>query len=248
MGESTILPAKADKHITERGLQMDKQKLLAFMTKHRRILWVGFRLFDMLPFNNAFPLRKGLRIETGLSYLRGCKIINHGKNNTLVVGDFSRLQGCTITISGSNNVIQIGDRCMCNQACFCIEDDNNTIRLDDRTLLCGKIELAAIEGTSIEIGKECLFSSNIDIRTGDSHSLLQKGTGTRINPSKSIRIGDHVWVGRSVTILKGTTVPENCMVGAASLLCKAYVKPNCVLAGVPAREVKQDIEWIGERI
>ena len=70
----------------------------------------------------------------------------------------------------------------------------------------------------------------------------------RINPSLSIGIGDHVWVGTKVTMLKGTQVPRDCVVGAGSLLCRAYEHPNCVIAGVPAKEVKQDIDWMRERI
>ena len=50
------------------------------------------------------------------------------------------------------------------------------------------------------------------------------------------------------TILKGVQVADGCVVGAGSLLAKAYSQPNCVLAGVPAREVKQDVDWTPERI
>lgn len=132
--------------------------------------------------------------------------------------------------------------------CFWLEDDNNSIEIGEHTSLCGKIQLATIEGTKIIIGKDCLFSSEIDIRTGDSHSLVKKDTYERINQSKDIVIGNHVWVGTRVTMLKGTTIQHNCMVGAASLLSKKYNIPNCVLAGVPAKEVKQDIDWKSERI
>ena len=43
-------------------------------------------------------------------------------------------------------------------------------------------------------------------------------------------------------------VADGCVVGAGSLLTKAYSQPNCVLAGVPAREVKQDVDWTIQRI
>lgn len=227
-------------------MSLDKGKLLDLLMRHKALFCLGFRVLNRLPFLNSY--RGKLQISTGLSYLKGCKIISHGEYNRIIIGDFCQLTGCTIEISGSHNTIQIGSRCVCNEAVFCIEDDHNSITLGERTLLCGAIELAAIEGTAIEIGNECLFSKGIDIRTGDSHSLVEKDSGNRINPSKSIRIGNHVWVGRNVTILKGTSVPSNCMVGAAALLCKEYAHPNCVLAGVPAKEVKQDIDWVGERI
>lgn len=224
---------------------MNKQKIIEMIDNHRKIFRVAFAMANRIPFNNSWG---GVKPDIGLSLLKGCKIINRGANNRIVIGDYSRLINCTITISGSNNTIYIDNRCVCNHASFWIEDDGNSIRLGEHTALCGEIQLAAIEGTEIEIGKDCLFSSKIDIRTGDSHSLIQQGTRNRLNYSASIKIGDHVWIGTGVTVLKGTAIANNCMVGAASLLCKQYSNPNCVIAGVPAKEVKGNIDWMAERI
>lgn len=224
---------------------MDKQKILEMLDRHRKLFQVAFAVVNRIPFNNSWG---GEKPDIGLSLLQNCKIVNRGANNRIIIGDYSRLTNCTITISGSNNTIYIGNRCVCNHASFWMEDDNNTILLGEHTALCGAIQLATIEGTEIEIGKDCLFSSKIDIRTGDSHSLIQQGTRNRLNPSASIKIGDHVWIGTGVTVLKGTSITDNCMVGAASLLCKQYSNPNCVIAGVPAKEVKSNVDWMAERI
>ena len=223
---------------------MEKDGVMNLMLRHKRFFRVAVAFFNKLAFNNSL----GGGTNIGLSVLRKCKIRNSGQNNKIIVGDFSRLIGCTINISGDNNTICIGDRCLCNNATFVIEDSNNSICIGENTALCGTIELAVIEGTSIEIGQNCLFSSKIGVRTGDSHSLIQKGTKNRLNQSASIIIGNHVWIGTGVTILKGTSIAENCMVGAASLLLKKYTNPNCVIAGVPAKEVKHDIDWMTERI
>ena len=225
---------------------MNKQKIIEMKDNHREIFRVAYAMVNRIPFNNSWG--GGIKPDIVLSLLKGCKIVNRGANNRIIIGDYSRLINCTITISGSNNTIYIDNRCVCNHACFWIEDDNNSIRLGEHTALCGAIGLAAIEGTEIEIGKDCLFSSTIDIRTGDSHSLIQQGTKNRLNYSASVKIGNHVWIGTGVTILKGTSIADNCMVGAASLLCKQYSNPNCVIAGVPAKEVKRNIDWMEERI
>ena len=224
---------------------MNNQKIIGMIDNHKALFRVAFAMVNRIPFNNSWG---GVKPDIGLSLLKGCKIVNRGANNRIVIGDYSRLINCTITISGSNNTIYIDNRCVCNHASFWIEDDNNSIRLGEHTALCGAIGLAAIEGTEIEIGKDCLLSSKIDIRTGDSHSLIQQGTKKRLNYSASVKIGNHVWIGTGVTILKGTSIADNCMVGAASLLCKQYSNPNCVIAGVPAKEVKRNIDWIDERI
>ena len=225
---------------------MNKDKIVQFVARHRKIASVSIKLCNRLIFNNKN--RRGVTAEYSFALLRGCKIVNKGSNNRIIIGDYSRLNHCTFHFFGSDNTVVIDEFCFCNQADFWIEDDGNTIHLGKHTSLSGKIQLAAMEGTRIEIGQDCLFSSNIAIRTGDSHSLIQYDTGKRINRSKSIVIGEHVWVGTNVTILKGTHIPSHSVVGACSLLCKEYSTPNCVLAGVPAKEAKYNVDWKTERI
>lgn len=224
---------------------MDKQKFLSLTRRHRGLFRFLFALHNRFPFVNR---RHGkLNAQIGLAYLKGCRITG-GAGNTLIVEDYARLKNCRFHFEGTGNTVRIGAFCRCDRADFWIEDNGNTITLGERTHLTGEIQLAAIEGTAITIGRDCLFSAPVKIRTGDSHSLLNKATGQRINPSQSVTIGNHVWVGTDVTILKGVSVAEGCVVGAGALLCKKYETPNCALAGVPAREIRQDVDWTAERI
>lgn len=225
---------------------MDTEKVIAILKKYRG----GFRallcVYNHLPFLNSF--RGKLKKEIGIARLNRCCIVSSGTGNRLVIGDLSRLHHCEMYIGGSNNTIVIGERCYFDHVVFCMEGDGNTIEIGNHTGLYGRAELAAIEGTTISIGDNCMFSSDVYLRTGDSHSVLRKGTRERINPSKSIRIGNHVWIGTKVTVLKGAQVSQDCIVGAGSLLTHAFEHPNCVLAGVPAKEVKQDVDWTDQRL
>jgi len=225
---------------------MDTEKIIAILKKYRDGFRALLSVYNHLPFLNSF--RGKLRKEIGIARLRRCRIVSSGTGNRLVINDLSRLHHCEMYISGSNNTIVIGERCYFNHVVFCIEGDGNTIEIGNHTGLYGRAELAAIEGTTISIGDNCMFSSDVYLRTGDSHSVLRKGTRERINPSKSIHIGNHVWIGTKVTVLKGTRVPQDCIVGAGSLLTHAFEHPNCVLAGVPAKEVKQDVDWTDQRL
>ncbi|MNW20463.1 putative lipopolysaccharide biosynthesis O-acetyl transferase WbbJ [compost metagenome] len=56
-------------------------------------------------------------------------------------------------------------------------------------------------------------------------------------------IADRVWIGRDVQILKGTVLHPESVVGACSLVSKAFEEGNCVVAGVPAKIVKRGIRW-----
>ncbi|MGS0525300.1 hypothetical protein ACU8V7_09025 [Zobellia nedashkovskayae] len=78
--------------------------------------------------------------------------------------------------------------------------------------------LAVTEPSSkVTIGVDCMFANTIDIRTGDSHSIIDIKSNKRINYAKNIIIGNHVWVGAHSSILKGATIADNSIV--ATRLC-----------------------------
>ncbi len=86
----------------------------------------------------------------------------------------------------------------------------------------------------IEIGDDCLIGQQVVIATLN-HDL---------NPArrkdmfpKPVKIGKNVWVGAHATILPGVTIGD-CAVIAAGAVVTKDVAPNTVVAGVPARKVK----------
>ena len=178
--------------------------------------------------------------------LQKVRVKIHGTNNTIFINRGARLKNCRIYINGNNCQITVGENCCLIDAEFYIEDDKSVIVIQRDTMICGKSQLAAIEGCSIVIGKQCLFSSNINLRTGDSHAIVDSN-GIRINTSKNICIGDHVWIGNGVTILKGVTINENTIVGVGSIVSKPCSESNCIIAGNPATIIKTGINWKYER-
>lgn len=55
---------------------------------------------------------------------------------------------------------------------------------------------------------------------------------------KPINIGDYCFVGTNVVILGGAVVPNYCVVGAGALVSGVFTEPRKLLAGVPAKPVK----------
>lgn len=174
-----------------------------------------------------------------------CTIVIRGNGNHISIGP-SLMTGAGVAISGDGNAITIGDGCMLLGLGLVCEDDGNSISIAASTQVHGSTELAAIEGTRIRIGESCLFSGGIHFRTGDSHSLTDL-VGRRINPSRDITIGDHVWVGMNVTVLKGVSVPDSSVIGACSVVSGRFDRPNCVIAGNLARVLQEGIDWRVER-
>lgn len=192
-------------------------------------------------------LGRGNRVEAPCALLEKVTIHMSGKNNRIIIEDFSRLKNCAIYLSGDNNTIRIGTFSTLINTEFCMENSGNEILLEEHVRILGKTHLAAIEGTKITIGKDCMFSSDIHFRTGDSHSVLDMD-GRRINASEDITVGEHVWVGTKVTCLKGAVIPPHSIVGACALVTGKFTQPNCVLAGVPAKVVKEQVDWSITRV
>lgn len=88
----------------------------------------------------------------------------------------------------------------------------------------------------IEIGEGVAIAPNVLIRDCDSHSI--HGTLSK----KPISIGKHVWIGSNAIILKGVCIGDGAVIGAGSVVTKD-VPAHCVVAGNPAKVVKENIEW-----
>ena len=218
---------------------MDKK---ALVVKYRRLVALGCAIRNIPSLLRIRKKGGNNRVEAHCALMRGCTIHISGRNNRVIVEDFSQLRNVSMYIGGDNNTVHIGKWCTLVDTELCFENSGNTIAIGEHTRILGKTHLAAIEGTSITIGENCLFSSDIHFRTGDSHSVLNL-EGRRINPSEDIVIGNHVWVGRNVTCLKGARVPGHSIIGASALVTGAFDQANCVLAGVPAKVVKQGVDW-----
>ena len=131
---------------------------------------------------------------------------------------------------------------MISNTSFCCEDDDSVIVIgEDFTMEGG--EIAAIEGCRVDVGNDCMFSAGIDIRNGDSHVMQNADTGMRLNDSRDIHVGNHVWLTRRVSVLKGARIADGCIIGHSSVVTGNCSKPQSVYAGIPARFIKNGICW-----
>ncbi len=89
----------------------------------------------------------------------------------------------------------------------------------------------------IEIGDNSLVTG-IYIDTDFHSTALDRNNDEAEAKSKPIIIGKNTWVGGRSAILKGVTIGDNSIVGFGSVVTQD-VPPNVIVAGNPARVVKQ---------
>lgn len=110
-----------------------------------------------------------------------------------------------------------------------------------------KSHLACTEdGIQLVIGDDCMISSSVQIRTGDSHSILDM-EGQRINPAHSVKIGNHCWLGQGCRILKGGELGENVIVSTGAIVTKVF-GDNVLVGGIPAQVLRENVTWESRRI
>lgn len=102
--------------------------------------------------------------------------------------------------------------------------NHNLVILD-----CAKVKF----GDNVFIGPNCGFYTA-------EHPLDAETRNKCLEYAKPITIGNNAWIGGGVTIVAGVTVGNNVVIAAGAVVTKD-VSDNCVVAGVPAKKIK-DIE------
>ncbi len=91
---------------------------------------------------------------------------------------------------------------------------------------------------SITIGNDVKVSEDVIIRDSDNHEIIREG----YEKTKPITIGNHVWIGQRVIILKGVNIGDGAIIAAGAVVTKD-VPPNTCVGGVPAKIIKENIYW-----
>lgn len=188
-----------------------------------------------------------------LKKIRNILLFYIGKNKMIIRGDniverdfSSKIQNCHIRIIGNNNKLVISNECSLNGVRMLLQGDNNEIILGRGVHINASplqpTVINACNGTKVIIGENSLLSNNIEIHSTDYHYIFD-GMGKRINPDASVSIGKHVWIGLGVKILKGSSIADNTIVGAGSIVSGKIDDSYSMVVGVPAKIIKKGVTW-----
>jgi len=150
--------------------------------------------------------------------LSGSSYIGIGKHGKLLIrNDFELGQNVQINITENGSLIFGG------------KDKSSASGITSDT----KILVAE----HIEIGEDSIISWDCSITDSDWHDI------EGVIKTKPVYIGKHVWLGHGVSVLKGAKIADNTIVGAKSLVSSIYTQSAVILAGSPARIIKENVTW-----
>ncbi len=194
--------------------------------------------------------------------------VNSG-NSGKITGKLTKIGNVVIDMHPTAKII-INGELICNsrlpkgsqKECVLILHENATLRVNGRfglaydtvlqifkdgTLTLGNGSTNA--GTVFAIKRNTVFGDgflggrNCVYEDSDFHRVIDLDTNTVTNMSKSgIKIGKHVWCAEGVKLLKDINVGDNSVVAAGSIVTKD-VPNNSLVAGIPAKVIKTNINW-----
>ncbi len=175
------------------------------------------------------------------SEIRGLKI--SGPRGLVILSLKNKFQLCSINFSHeANDCVAIILPSKFNQK-FLIElnKENSSVFISEDFSSNG-VRITSYEGKGIYIGKDNMWAAQIVCMNSDAHAIIDV-FGNVINKSQDIFIGEHVWIAFRAQILKGVTIGPNSVVGADAFITKSFEEGNQILAGLPAKVVKSNINW-----
>lgn len=182
-----------------------------------------------------------------LPKLTNSQINFNGKNNILVCEEDVSLTNSRIDFNLDNSILYLSSSNHDYAANISIHN-NNICYIGKNNYFNGLTTIVLSESKNVIIGNDCLFSYNITIRTADGHLVYNSNTNERLNYSGSVYIGDHVWLGQNLMILKGCEIGSGATVGANSVLSNKLVPSNTTFAGNPAKLIYDSSFWTGHSV
>lgn len=191
---------------------------------------------NLVEFYEDFNSQRSLNIE-----------ITGNNNQILIKSNFNLKGSLNIQIVGENNKIIIGKNIAVHDNLNvqilekCI---NGSIIIGDETTFWNTKIQTCDMNSSIEIGKDCMFSFNTSVLNCDGHAIFQDGK--LINQGKILKVGNHCWVGFNSTIYKNVHLPDNIIIARDTLVTSTVNKLNIIpltVLGGGARIIRTGVTW-----
>ncbi len=214
---------------------------------------LSFKLFLFFKYQKQIDIRHSLfwnckmviaktnSLNACNGYLSKSELKVYGKNNRIKYGG-GEIFNSQILIEGDDNLLILENGTKMYNTNLKIIADRCIVRIGENSTIGSSVIVCMGNRNSISIGKNCMLADNVEIWNTDSHPIFVTDNRTILNSSKPITIGDHVWIGKSVTILKGVTIGDGAVIGMRSLVTKD-IPSGTLNVGSPAKVVKEGICW-----
>lgn len=156
-----------------------------------------------------------------LQLIHPCTNIEIGKHSNLLIGKLVRIgKNCNIKVR-NNAKVKLGYNVSFNDGCSIVAHDH------------------------IEIGNNTITGPNVFIYDHDHDFRAKEGLRALKYKTSPVIIGNNVWIGANVVILRGTKIGDNCVIGAGTVIKGEYPENSII---VQKRQTDTIIYNRGEKV
>ena len=134
---------------------------------------------------------------------------------------------------GDNATLKINGRFTMHGHSSIMVHKGATLEIGDNTYLNGG-SIDCSEG--IYIGNDCAIADGVQIMDNSWHAV------NGASQKQEVRIGNKVWIATNALIMPGVTIGDGAIIAAGAVVTKD-VPARCMVAGVPAKVIKENVDW-----
>jgi maltose O-acetyltransferase len=97
--------------------------------------------------------------------------------------------------------------------------------------------ISIVACSKISIGENCQIGDLVAIYDCDFHEINPETRNNSAGEIIPVKIGNNVWLGSRVMVLKGVNIGDNSVIAAGSIVTKS-IPPRCLAAGIPAKIIR----------
>lgn len=176
-------------------------------------------------------------------YLRRFLWLEKGRHRRLIVGKHVRFNvpvrgdGEGTLIIGNRNLFgyRPAPRLGTGEILLQARHPSATLTIGDANIFSNNVSIVA--NGEIAIGFGCQIGDQVSVYDCDFHEINPQTRCQSVGPVRPVSIGNNVWLGSRVMVLKGVTIGENSVVAAMSVVTKS-VPANCIVGGNPAKIIR----------
>lgn len=168
-----------------------------------------------------------------------------GNGNRVTIGPRFNVRGCAeIDVTGEGNEVMIGSDVEIVDSLLLQILKNcrgGRVRIGSRCSFW-RTEIRNYDtGSVTDVGEDCIFSFATELRNTDEHTIFENGKVR--NRGVRLALGRHCWIGYGASILKNSVVADGSIVGARAVVSGRFEKVRTILAGIPAKVIREDVDW-----